>query len=98
MAVIKNCPTAPPPGVTHGSAPIVKHAGTFTKRWRCEFAAGGYGVIGMESVAHRAGLSTETLYRLFPKKAALLEGTMSNRLGRLLSVLIGAGSRRRSAS
>jgi AcrR family transcriptional regulator len=37
-------------------------------------------------VAHRAGLSTETLYRLFPNKAALLEGRMSDRLERLLSV------------
>ena len=52
---------------------------------RREFAAGGYRETSMESVAHRAGLSTKTLYRLFPNKAALLEGTMSDRLDRLLS-------------
>jgi AcrR family transcriptional regulator len=52
---------------------------------RREFAVGGYGATSMESVAHRAGLSTKTLYRLFPNKAALIEGTMSDRLERLLS-------------
>jgi AcrR family transcriptional regulator len=30
-------------------------------------------------------VSTKTLYRLFPNKAALYEGTMSDRLDRLLS-------------
>jgi AcrR family transcriptional regulator len=49
------------------------------------FAAGGYGATSMESVAHSAGVSTKTLYRLFPNKAALYEGTMSDRLDRLLS-------------
>ena len=49
------------------------------------FAAGGYGATSMESVAHCAGVSTKTLYRLFPNKAALYEGTMSDRLDRLLS-------------
>jgi AcrR family transcriptional regulator len=49
------------------------------------FAAGGYGATSMESVAHCAGVSTKTLYRLFPDKAALYEGTMSDRLDRLLS-------------
>src|ERR1700730_14541677 len=52
--------------------------------WR-EFAAGGYGATSMKSVAHSAGVSTKTLYRLFPNKAALYEGTMSDRLDRLLS-------------
>jgi AcrR family transcriptional regulator len=52
---------------------------------RREFVVGGYGATSMESMAHRAGLSTKTLYRLFPNKAALIEGTMSNRLERLLS-------------
>jgi AcrR family transcriptional regulator len=52
---------------------------------RREFAAGGYRATSMESVAHRAGLSTKTLYRLFPNKAALFEGTMSDRLHRLFS-------------
>src|SRR6202790_1502436 len=48
------------------------------------FAAGGYGATSMESVAHCAGVSTKTLYRLFPNKAALYKGTMSDRLDRLL--------------
>src|ERR1700692_637969 len=52
--------------------------------WR-GFVAGGYGATSMESVAHFAGVSTKTLYRLFPNKAALYEGTMSDRLDRLLS-------------
>src|SRR6202790_4989382 len=49
------------------------------------FAAGGYGATSMESVAHCAGVSTKTLYRLFPNKAAFYQGTMSDRLDRLLS-------------
>src|ERR1700692_2546614 len=52
--------------------------------WR-GFVAGGYGATSMEAVAHFAGVSTKTLYRLFPNKAALYEGTMSDRLDRLLS-------------
>jgi AcrR family transcriptional regulator len=52
--------------------------------WR-GFVSGGYGATSMESVAHCAGVSTKTLYRLFPNKAALYEGTMSDRLDRLLS-------------
>ena len=39
----------------------------------------------MKSVAHCAGVSTKTLYRLFPNKAALYEGSMSDPLDRLLS-------------
>jgi AcrR family transcriptional regulator len=52
--------------------------------WR-GFVAGGYGATSMEAVAHCAGVSTKTLYRLFPNNAALYEGTMSDRLERLLS-------------
>src|SRR3984893_17051922 len=52
---------------------------------RREFAAGGYGATNMKSVAHCAGVSTKTLYRLFPNKAALYEGSMSDHLDRLLS-------------
>jgi AcrR family transcriptional regulator len=47
---------------------------------RREFAAAGYGPTSMEAVAHRAGLSSKTLYRLFPNKAALIEGTSLERL------------------
>jgi len=51
--------------------------------WR-GFVAGRYGATSMDSVAHCAGVSTKTLYRLFPNKAALYEGAMSDRLDRLL--------------
>ena len=47
---------------------------------RHEFAAGGYASTGMEAVARRAGVSTKTLYRLIPNKAALFEGMVSDRL------------------
>jgi AcrR family transcriptional regulator len=50
-----------------------------------EFTGSGYAGTSMETVAYRAGVSTKTLYRLFPNKAALFEGTMSDRLDRLLS-------------
>src|ERR1700730_6645999 len=49
------------------------------------FVAGGCGATSMEPVAHCAGVSTKTLYRLFPNNAALYEGTMSDCLERLLS-------------
>jgi AcrR family transcriptional regulator len=47
---------------------------------RYEFARSGYAGTSMETVAYRAGVSTKTLYRLFSNKAALFEGTMSDRL------------------
>src|SRR5216683_1647549 len=52
---------------------------------RHEFAAGGYAATGMEAVARRAGVSTKTLYRLIPNKAALFEGMVSDRLDRFVS-------------
>ena len=52
---------------------------------RYEFAGSGYAGTSMETVAYRAGVSTKTLYRLFSNKAALFEGTMSDRLDRVLS-------------
>jgi AcrR family transcriptional regulator len=52
---------------------------------RHEFADSGYAATGMESVARRAGVSTKTLYRLVPNKAALFEGMVSDRLDRFLS-------------
>jgi len=52
---------------------------------RHEFAASGYAATGMEAVARRAGISTKTLYRLVPNKAALFEGMVSDRLDRFLS-------------
>jgi AcrR family transcriptional regulator len=54
---------------------------------RNEFAAGGYAATSIEAVARRAGVSTKTLYRLIPNKAALLASMVSNRLDRLVSEL-----------
>jgi AcrR family transcriptional regulator len=52
---------------------------------RHEFAGGGYAATSMETVARRAGVSTKTLYRLIPNKAALFEGMVSDRLDRFIS-------------
>src|SRR6266550_270549 len=41
---------------------------------RHEFAGNGFAATSMETVARRAGVSTKTLYRLIPNKAALFEG------------------------
>jgi AcrR family transcriptional regulator len=52
---------------------------------RHEFAANGYAATSTEAVARRAGVSTKTLYRLIPNKAALFEGMVSDRLDRFMS-------------
>src|ERR1700692_3035447 len=52
---------------------------------RHEFAGGGYAATSMETVARRAGVSTKTLYRLIPNKAALFEGMVSDRLDTFVS-------------
>src|ERR1700675_2108291 len=52
---------------------------------RHEFAGSGYAATSMETVARRAGVSTKTLYRLIPNKAALFEGMVSDRIDRFLS-------------
>lgn len=52
---------------------------------RHEFAVHGYAATSTEMVARRAGVSTKTLYRLMPNKAALFEGMVSERLDRFLS-------------
>src|SRR3981189_3764788 len=52
---------------------------------RHEFAANGYAATSTETVARRAGVSTKTLYRLIPNKAALFEAMVSDRLDRFLS-------------
>jgi AcrR family transcriptional regulator len=54
---------------------------------RHEFADSGYAATSMETVARRAGVSTKTLYRLVPNKAALFEGMVSDRLDRFLSAV-----------
>jgi AcrR family transcriptional regulator len=50
---------------------------------RHEFAANGYAATSTEMVARRAGISTKTLYRLVPNKAALFESMVADRLDRL---------------
>jgi AcrR family transcriptional regulator len=52
---------------------------------RHEFAASGYAATSTETVARRAGVSTKTLYRLIPNKAALFEAMVASRLDGLLS-------------
>jgi AcrR family transcriptional regulator len=47
---------------------------------RTEFAHSGYAATPMENVARRAGVSTKTLYRLFPNKATLFEAMVSDRI------------------
>ena len=52
---------------------------------RHEFATNGFAATSTETVARRAGVSTKTLYRIVPNKAALFEGMVSDRLDRFLS-------------
>jgi AcrR family transcriptional regulator len=52
---------------------------------RHAFAGHGYAATSMEAVARRAGISTKTLYRLIPNKAALFEGMVSDRLDRFVA-------------
>lgn len=52
---------------------------------RHAFAENGYAATSMEAVARRAGVSTKTLYRLIPNKAALFEGMVTDRLDRTLA-------------
>src|SRR5882757_5703192 len=54
---------------------------------RHEFAANGFAATSTETVARRAGVSTKTLYRLMPNKAALFENMVSDRLDRFSSDL-----------
>jgi AcrR family transcriptional regulator len=52
---------------------------------RAEFAASGYAATSMETVAKRAGISTKTLYRLIPNKAALFEAMVTDRIDGFVS-------------
>src|ERR1700744_2524644 len=52
---------------------------------RHAFAVDGYAATSTEELARGAGISTKTLYRLFPGKAALCEAMCADRLERLLS-------------
>jgi AcrR family transcriptional regulator len=51
------------------------------------FAANGFAGTGMDSVARAAGVSTKTLYRLFPNKVALFEGMVTERTETLVSIV-----------
>ena len=52
---------------------------------RHQFAENGFAATSMEAVARRAGVSTKTLYRLIPAKAALFENMVSDRIDRFVS-------------
>jgi len=54
---------------------------------RHEFASNGYAATSMESVARSSGVSTKTLYRLIPNKAALFEAMITDRIDRFTSVV-----------
>src|SRR5579872_1743626 len=54
---------------------------------RLEFAANGYAAASMDDVARGAGISTKTLYRLIPNKAALFEAMITERIDRFASVV-----------
>jgi len=54
---------------------------------RHEFASSGFAATSMESVARRAGVSTKTLYRLIPNKAALFETMITDRLDTFAAVV-----------
>ena len=55
---------------------------------RHEFLESGYGAACMEAVAARAGVSTKTLYRLIPTKAALFEEMVSARLDQFFAGIV----------
>jgi AcrR family transcriptional regulator len=52
---------------------------------RKQFAGTGFAGTSMESVARAAGVSTKTLYRLFPNKVALFEAMVTDRTDALVS-------------
>ena len=54
---------------------------------RHEFAGSGYAATSMDGVARRAGISTKTLYRLIPNKAALFEAMITDRIDKFASVV-----------
>ena len=52
-----------------------------------EFSHSGYAATSMENVARRANVSTKTLYRLLPNKAALFEAMFSARIENFVSIV-----------
>jgi AcrR family transcriptional regulator len=55
---------------------------------RREFLESGYAATCMEDIAARAGVSTKTLYRLIPTKAALFEEMVSARLDQFFAGIV----------
>ena len=58
--------------------------GVIIQAARQEFLTHGYANTGMAAVAQTAGISTKTLYRLVPDKAALFKTVVSERIGRFM--------------
>ncbi|MBR1121486.1 TetR/AcrR family transcriptional regulator [Bradyrhizobium lablabi] len=54
---------------------------------RHEFTTSGFAASSMENIARRAGISTKTLYRLVPTKAALFEALIVERQDRFVSAI-----------
>jgi AcrR family transcriptional regulator len=54
---------------------------------RADFAHSGYAATSMENLARHAGVSTKTLYRLFPNKPALFEAMLTERIDRFVSIV-----------
>lgn len=54
---------------------------------RKEFAGNGFAGTGTDSIARAAGVSTKTLYRLFPNKVALFEAMVTDRIDAFVSVV-----------
>ena len=54
---------------------------------RYEFSHSGYAATSMENVARSASVSTKTLYRLVPNKAALFEAMVTERIDGFISVV-----------
>src|ERR1700760_1898281 len=54
---------------------------------RKQFAVTGFAGTSMDSVARAAGVSTKTLYRLFPNKVELFEGMVTERTDALVSTV-----------
>ena len=54
---------------------------------RYEFSHTGYAATSMESVARGAGISTKTLYRLYPNKAAVFEAMVAERIDVFVSIV-----------
>jgi AcrR family transcriptional regulator len=54
---------------------------------RHAFAEKGFAASSVEDIARRAGVSTKTVYRLVPNKAAVFEGMIIDRIDRFVSAV-----------